>query len=216
MDIEKLSLNQRNILGLFDKEQYLSVGKIAKLLKIPHPTAKQSINRLLEYKMVDRQGIGKGTFYFRNDENVILDTLGNKLVKVYRGKVAFTNLFKEIAQKLTKKDFYWSFAFREEYFDAEMRQFFASFHDELTHKGVEDKTIVHTSVKKEVLETYKNVPKLQIRFISQNVPTGMTIIKDMIVNLVWGDEPVAIAIFLPQVVKRYQDFFRDSWKKARK
>lgn len=215
MDIEKLSLNQRNILGLFDREQNLSVGKIAKLLKIPHPTVKQSINRLLEYKMVDRQGIGKGTFYFRIDENVILDTFGNKLVKVYKGKAAFEKLFKEISKNLTKNDFYYSFAFKEEYFEAEMRQFFASFHDELTHKGIKDQTIVHHSVKKEIFETYKNVPKLQIKFTTQNVPTGMTITKDMIVNLVWDDEPVAIAIFLPQVVKRYQEFFRSSWQMAK-
>lgn len=212
MDIDKLSLNQKNILELFDKEQFLSVGKIAKLIHIPHPTAKQSLNRLLEYKLVGRQGIGKGTFYHRIDENVVLDTFGNKMVKVYQGKDAFTHLFDEIAEKLKKNDYYWSFAFKEEYYEMDMRQFFINFHDKITNKCIEDKTIVHQSVKKQVLETYKNIPKLQIKFTKQNLPTGMSITKNMVVNLIWDKEPIAIAIFLPLVVKRYQDFFRDGWR----
>lgn len=216
MDIDKLSLNQRNILQLFDKEPNLSVGKIAKLLKIPHPTAKQSLNRLLEYKMIGRHGIGKGTFYHRIDENVIMDTLGNKLVTVYKGKEAFTELFNKIKEDLKTGDFYWSFAFKDEYYEPETKQFFVNFHAALAEKEVEDKTIAHFSVKKAVFEAYKNVPNIKIRLTRQSVPTGMTITKNMVVNLIWGEKPIAIAIFAPQLVKRYQEFFKSLWQEKRR
>ena len=212
MNTGKLSLNQRNILQLFEKEQFLPVGKIAKLLKIPHPTVKQSLNRLLEYKLVGRQGIGKGTFYHRIDENVILDTLGNQMVTIYQGDEAFTELFSKIASQLKKDDFYWSFAFQKEYQNPSVQEFFINFHHQLADQGVEDKTIVHHSVEKDIRKTYRNVPELKIKATSQEVPFGMSILKDMVVNLVWDEKPVAIAIHIPKLVKRYQDFFKSEWK----
>lgn len=215
MEIEKLSINQRNILKLFDRQENWSVGQVSRALNIPHPTAKQSLGRLRSYNLIGRQGIGKGTFYFRKDENVIVDTLGNKLVTVYQGKSAFTGLFYELREKLKKGDFYWSFAFREECQEAEMRQFFANFHDELTHNEVEDKTIVHESVIDDVRKTYVNVHDLQVKMIDQDVPTGMIIMKEAVANLVWGDEPIAIVTYAPQVVKRYQEFFKEMWGKAK-
>jgi len=214
MEIDKLSLNQRNILRLFDKEPNLSVGKVAKLLKIPRPTVKQSLNRLLQYNMVARQGVKKGTFYYRKDENVILDTLGNKLVTIYQGKDAFTKLFQKIAEKLKKGDFYWSFAFKDEYYDPNMQEFFINFHHQLTSKGVEDKTIVHHSVKEVIRKTYRNVPNLKIRTSNQEVPFGMSILKDKVINLIWGQKPIAISIQASPIVKRYQDFFKSSWIKS--
>lgn len=216
MDITKLSLNQKNILALFDQEQYLTVGKIAKRLNIPHPTAKQSLNRLFQFNLVEKHGIKKGTFYSRKDENVILDTFGNKVVTVYSGKEAFTEFFNQLAKNLTEKDFYWSFAFKNEYYDAEMRQFFINFHAMLASKKIEDKTIVHEKVKNEVLKTYQTVPELKIEFSALELPTGMSITKDMVANLIWGEEPIIIATFSSQVIKRYQDFFQSVWKKQGK
>lgn len=212
MNTDKLSLNQKHILELFEKEEYLSVGKIVKLLKIPHPTVKQSLNRLLQYNLIGRRGIGKGTYYYRKDENVILDTLGNQLVTIYQGKDAFTDLFEKIANSLKKGDFYWSFAFRGEYHDPQVKEFFISLHHKLADKGVEDKTIVHRSVENLIRKTYRNVPNPKIKATTQEVPFGMTILKDRVINLVWDEKPVAIAIHIPKIVKRYQEFFRFIWQ----
>lgn len=60
-----LSTNQKAALALFDRHEELSTGLVAKQLKIPAVSAKQILTRLLELKIIQRQGAGRSTRYIK-------------------------------------------------------------------------------------------------------------------------------------------------------
>lgn len=60
-----LSSNQQQALALFDNADEISTKLVAEALSIPTVTAKQILNRLLELKLIKRQGAGRTTRYQR-------------------------------------------------------------------------------------------------------------------------------------------------------
>jgi hypothetical protein len=124
-------------------------------------------------------------------------------------------MFVSIRKELKSKDFYWSFAFKNEYQDPALVKFLVAFHQELTKHGVDDRSIVHNEVKTTIQNTYRSVPKLKLRFTDQDVPVGMIILKDRVVNLVWGKNPMAIVIKSPVICQHYVDFFTSIWNKSK-
>lgn len=211
----ELSLNQRKTLALFNEDEHVYVGLVSEKLEIPRPTAKQILLRLTELGLISRQGLGRGSFYALKSEDEIYDTGGNKLITVYKGRNSFENMFLLIKNDLKKGDFYWSFAFKTEYHDPALGSFLLNFHKELTEKRIDDRSIVNAKVKEVVKETYKSVPKLKIRFTEQDVPVGMIILKDKVINLVWGKKPIAIVIKSPIICQQYTDFFVSVWDKSK-
>ncbi|TSC66232.1 MAG: hypothetical protein CEO22_154 [Candidatus Berkelbacteria bacterium Gr01-1014_85] len=211
----ELSINQRKTLALFHEEEHVSVGMVSDRLQIPRPTAKQILLRLTELGLISRQGLGRGSFYSLKNEDEIYDTGGNKLISVYKGLNSFENMFLSIKNDLEKGDYYWSFAFKTEYHDPLLGSFLLTFHKELTEKGIDDRSIVNTKVKEVVKDTYKAVPQLQIRFTDQDIPVGMIILKDRVINLVWSKKPMAIVIKSPLICQQYADFFVSVWDKSK-
>lgn len=137
-----------------------------------------------------------------------------QLVTVYDGLDSFRIMFEEIENDLTGGDSYWSFAFKDEYQDPKLSQFLLDFHKRLGSRGVDDRTIAMIDVKDIIVRNYKSVPTLNIRFTDKDTPTGMIISKNRVVNLVWGEAPIAIMIKSPVIYKRYQDFFLSAWNAA--
>jgi len=211
----ELSINQRKTLALFNEDEHVSVGLVSDKLEIPRPTAKQILLRLTELGLISRQGLGRGSFYALKNEDEIYDTGGNKLITVYKGQNSFQDMFLSINNDLEKGDFYWSFAFKTEYNDPALGSFLLNFHKELTEKGIDDRSIVNMKVKDVVRDTYKSVPQLKIRFTDQDVPVGMIILKDRVINLVWGKKPMAIVIKSPIICRQYTDFFLSVWDKSK-
>ena len=211
----ELSINQRNTLALFNEDEHVSVGLVSDKLVIPRPTAKQILLRLTELGLISRQGLGRGSFYSLKNEDEIYDTGGNKLITVYKGQSSFQNMFMAINNDLIEGDFYWSFAFKTEYYDKALSNFLLNFHKELTEKGIDDRSIVNTKVKDVFLDTYTSVSKLKIRVTDQDVPVGMIVLKDRVINLVWGKEPMAIVIKSPTICQQYTDFFLSVWDKSK-
>lgn len=214
MKSEQLSLNQKKVLQFLEKETHVTTHDIVFALCMPRPTAKQVLTRLMKLHLVERSGLGRGAYYTLKQEDSVMDSYGNELVTVYRGVDGFRRMFRNIAKSLQKKDYYWSFAFKDEYYGSEAIDILLDFHKGLAKKGVEDRSITHTSVRHLVKKTYKDVPNLKIKFTNQNIPTGMSILGDSVINLVWGESPVAIVIKSPEVYKRYQDFFESLWKQS--
>ncbi|HEY1074774.1 MAG TPA: helix-turn-helix domain-containing protein [Patescibacteria group bacterium] len=214
MDIATLTLNQRNMLALFDIKAQITVQYAYRKLGLPRPTTKQVLSRLVELGYVERNGKQRGTYYSLRTEEKVLDEFGNDVVRVYKGKEAFLRFFRSLHSELKQGDFYWSFAFKSEYYDSEIGAFLLNYHTELTRKNVEDKTLVHEEVKIKVAQTYRNVPNLQIKSTMQEIPTGMSITRNRIANLVWGDHPMIIEIKSPVIVERYQKFFESVWSKS--
>lgn len=62
---ELLSENQQMAMGLFEKADEITTRLVAEKLKIPSVTAKQILGRLLELKLIRRQGAGRSVRYYR-------------------------------------------------------------------------------------------------------------------------------------------------------
>jgi cysteine synthase/predicted transcriptional regulator len=209
-----LSLNHKKVLNLLEKQGQLNTGTVVSSLKIPHPTAKQSLQRLVELGLIDRHGEGRGAHYTMRREDEIIDNKGNKLVTVYRGIDSFKKMFEGIENELLENDYYWSFAFGDEYEDQELREFLLQFHINLGKKNIDDRSIAIPEVKEIIQNTYRNVKTLHIRFTDTRIPTGLIILKDRVITLVWSDHPIAIETRSPSICKRYQDFFLTTWNQA--
>lgn len=216
MNYHILSLNQQNVLKLLETQDNATLGEISRKLGLVRSTTKQILQKLLSLGLIYRQGQGRGVYYLikRNDE--VLDSKGNKLVTVFSGIKSFQTMFKEIENSLRTGDFYWSFAFKNEYNDPELGQFLFNFHRAIGERGVQDLSIASVSVRGIIEKTYQNlgVSTLKFRFTDKDVPTGMIILKDRVITLVWGKYPIAIQIKSGVICERYHEFFLSTWNAA--
>lgn len=210
-----LSLNQKKTLALFEEKEHLGVKDISSLLGLPIPTAKQILTRLRKLDFIERSGLGRGAYYFLKNKEEILDKTGRTLVKVYSGATAFKKLFDSIVDELNTGDSYRSYSFRGQYHHKQLADFFVSFHSQLTEKGVNDRTIIHKDAQDVILRAYRAVPKLKIRITTEEVPVGIVILDDRIINLIWDDQPLAISITSSIIAGQYKKFFDSVWKRAK-
>lgn len=131
----------------------------------------------------------------------------------YEGEREFRKLFDKITNSLTPDDFYWAFAFNSEYMDANVRKLLIDVHKRLAEKGVEDKAICRTEIYEMIKNTYQDNHNIKIISTTAEIPTGVIILKDRIINLLWGKRPSAYEINDKKVVERYQNYFKDIWGK---
>ncbi len=209
------SVNQQKVLALFNSKSRVTVFDVVKNLKIPRPTAKQVLAKLTELGILEQRGVQRGSFYTLKQIDEILDPSGKQIVVAYKGIESFQNLFNKLARKLRKGDYYWSFAFKDEYHDVFIGAMLAEFHKQITNKGVDDRTIVNTKVRNIVSRNFKDVKKLKIRYTEADIPVGIIVLDKAVISLVWGKQPLAILISAPEIYKRYQDFFKAMWKQSK-
>ena len=132
---------------------------------------------------------------------------------IYRGIDQFRRFFSETVNSLSNKDFYWAFAFHTEYLNQEVREILANAHQVLAEKKIEDKAICKRDMLKTISQAFADNNNIQIRAVDEEVPVGVIILKNRVINLLWGDEPSAFEIRDREIVNRYQKFFKDLWEK---
>ena len=124
-------------------------------------------------------------------------------------------MFNRIADELQKGDSYWAFAFKKEYYSPTVSLFLSNFHKKLEQKKVDDRALGHIEVKKEIKKNYEGNKNIKIRFTRNETPLGMIIIKNKVINLIWGERPTAIEITSEQIYEQYKKFFLEIWKIAK-
>lgn len=211
-----LSINQQRVLALFDSQSQVKVFDVVKKLRLARPTAKQVLVKLTQLDILEQKGLQRGSYYTLKQESEILDPHGKQLVVAYKGMESFQNLFDSLARQLKKGDYYWSFAFKDEYHDEAIANMLASFHKKITDKGVDDKTVASKEIKKIISRNFKDVKKIKISYTNINIPVGMIILNKAVISLVWGKQPLAILIKAPEIYTRYQKFFESIWKQSKK
>lgn len=132
---------------------------------------------------------------------------------IYQGEEQFKRLFDNIVDSLDKNDSYWAFAFHMEYMDQRVRNILIGVHSKLEEKGVEDKALCREDIYKTIQKTYENNKNIQIKSATADIPVGVIILKDRIVNLLWGDEPAAYEIKTKEIIERYKRYFKELWEK---
>lgn len=132
---------------------------------------------------------------------------------IYQGEIEFTRLFDRVLDSLEKDDYYWAFAFHMEYMDERIRDILKNIHTKLAQKGIEDKAICRADIYQTLKDTYHDNYNIQIKTTTNEIPVGVIILKDRIINLIWSDEPAAYEIKTKEVVEKYQKYFINLWEK---
>ena len=131
---------------------------------------------------------------------------------IYQGEEEFRKLFDSIAENISKDDFYWAFAFNSEYLHPKVREILLDIHNKLQKKSIEDKAICRPEALGMIKATYKDNRNIKIKAVKEEIPTGVIILKDRIINLLWGEQPSAYEIRTKEIVKKYQRYFKELWK----
>jgi hypothetical protein len=216
MNLNTLSRNQKLAYELLNQHSMLTVSDYVKYLHaIPRPTIKQILQALETKGLIEQHGHGRGAFYVIKDEESILDAKAHKITTVYRSLAAFGRMFDKIAAELKPGDKYWALAFKAQYHDTRVTDILYSFHKRLADKKVEDLAIGHTSTAAKMRMLYKDNPNLKLKFTSENLPIGVIILKDSIIQLIWSPEPLAVRTYSKEMHSSYAEYFKEQWRKAK-
>lgn len=133
--------------------------------------------------------------------------------EVYDGKEALHALYHSIINSTGPEDFYYSFALKKEYFLSDSAKlFYRQKHLLMIDKGLkDDRMIVHSDVKAEFEKTFGDIPEMRVCYVDVDLPLGLTITKDRVINTVWQDRPLAVEIRSLSLVDQYKRFFLQVW-----
>ena len=125
-------------------------------------------------------------------------------------------MFNLILEELNSKSYYYVFAFKEDYLTSELAsRFLRNIHMQLSEKKVDDRLIAHVSIKKELKKNYADIKGIKYKFTNVNLPLGLMIINDRVINWIWGERPTAVEIVSKQMAQQYKEFFLELWKIAK-
>jgi len=212
-----------------------TVGPIASKTKIAYTKIYETLEKLIQKGLVTFVYVGKIKHFQAANPKELLWRLSERERKlkevlaelelkqkfakevqsasVYEGFSAVKTMHNLLLDSLQRGDFYWVFAFKEEYLSAyDVILFLRTIHLRLADKRIEDKLIGHVSMKKNISETYKGISHIQIRFTELSLPQGLIITKERIINCIWGEKPTAIEVRSHRIAQQYKEFFHGIWK----
>ncbi len=224
-------------LALLDLGQ-TTVGPVAAKTRLQHSKVYQTLEKLLDRGLVSFVIRSKTKYFQAESPRHILKGLKEKerlflevlpvlekrrdfsihpqLATVYEGFKAIKTMYENVVDELGSKDYYFVFAFREEYSESpDAVRFLRKLHMRMADKKVDDRAIAHTSIRKQVLDTYQGLRTMKIRFSPLKFPLGLVIVKGKIINFSWGGRPTAVEIVSEQIAEQYKNFFMDMWKIAK-
>src|SRR3989338_3677510 len=186
----------------------ITVGPITAKTRLQHSKVYQTLEKLIDRGLVKFIIKSKTKYFQAQDPKQILNILKEKerrfleilpklkqkqefskeqqIATVYEGYEAIKSMFYSILENLNKNSYYYVFAFKEEYITSKLAsRFLRDIHRQLSEKKVEDKLIAHVSIKKEFKKNYANIKGIKFRFTSTNLPLGLMIINDRVINWIW-------------------------------
>lgn len=216
-----------------------TVGPIAAKTKIQHAKIYQTLEKLIDKGLVSFVVKSKTKYFRAQNPKQILSMIKEKernfmeilpelqekqqfsqeqqTATVYEGYKAIKAMFDSILDELDKKGYYYVFAFKDEYISSPLAsRFLRNIHIRLSEKGVDDRLITHVSVRKEFKENYSDIKNIKFRFSDLDLPLGLMIINDRVINWVWGERPTAVEITSPQIARQYKKFFLNIWDASKK
>lgn len=213
-----------------------TVGPIAAKTKLQHSKVYETLDKLIEKGLVSFIIISKTKHFQASDPKEILNLIDERkrrfkdvleelelkqkyseskqIAVVHEGFKSFKAMFNRIADELKDEEPYWAFAFKNEYYTPAASLFLRKFHQQLENKKVDDRLLGYISVKKAIKKTFEGNKNIKIKFTENDTPLGVIIIKNKVINLVWGERPTAIEITSEQIYEQYKNFFTELWDKA--
>jgi sugar-specific transcriptional regulator TrmB len=213
-----------------------TVGPITAKTKLQAAKVYETFDKLIEKGLVSFVVVSKTKHFQASDPKEIINLIEERkrrfkevlselqlkqkhadykqIAVVHEGFKSFKALFNRIEDELNRGDPYWAFAFKNEYYTPAASLFLRSFHNKLEKKKIQDRIIGHNSVKKSIKKTFEGNKNIKLKFTTNDTPLGVIIIKNKVINLVWGERPTAIEITSEQIYEQYKRFFLELWKTA--
>jgi len=233
----ELGFSEREIkvyLALLELGQ-TTVGPIAAKTRLQHSKVYQTLEKLIDRGLVSFVIKSKTKYFQAQNPKQILNMLKEKersfseilpklqqkqhfskeqqIATVYEGYKAIKSMFDSILDELNKNGYYYVFAFKDEYVSSEQAsRFLRNIHMRLAEKQVDDRLIAHNPIKKDVKKNYADIKNIKFRFTNINLPLGLMIINNRVINWIWGERPTAIEIISKQVAQQYKKFFLEIWE----
>jgi len=214
-----------------------TVGPISAKSGLPYTKVYETLERLIAKGLVSYTVVSKTKHYEADDPKEILNLIEDRkrrftsildelqqkrkyseekqIVVVHEGYKAFKAMFNRIFDELKRGDYYYAFNFKEEYLDTSAPIFLRNFHQKLAQKKIDDRAIGSLAVKGSIMHTFEGIKNIKQKFVKRTTPTGVVIIKDKVIQLMWGERPTAIEITSPQIHQRYKAFFEEMWAEGR-
>lgn len=211
----------------------ITVGPISTKTRLQPSKVYETLEKLIEKGLVSFIIVSKTKHFQASDPKEIINLIDERkrrfqdvlqelelkkkyseskqIAVVHEGFKSFKAMFNRIADEVEKGDFYWAFAFKNEYYTHSASLFLRNFHQKLEQKKVQDRVIGNNSVKETITKTFDGNKNIEIKFTKKDTPLGVIIIKNKVINLIWGERPTAIEITSEQIYEQYKKFFIDLW-----
>ncbi len=236
--LEELGFTQREIkvyLAMLELGSS-TVGPIAARSGLQHSKVYETLDKLMKKGLASYVVVSKTKHFQASDPKEILNLMDERkrrfnevledlerrqkaarskqIAVVHEGFKAYKAMFNRIIDELGPKDYYWAFAFRQEYYNPSASLFLRGVHEKLGEKKMEDRLLGHMSMKKMIKKAFAGNRNIEIRFTKNETPLGTLVLKGRVIPMLWGDNPTAIEIISDQVHEQYKRFFRQLWEDA--
>lgn len=165
--------------------------------------------------------------FFNERKDVLQDTVNELEIlqkkkeeeltaRIYEGIKAIKSAFYEMYDYIGKNGEYCVFPIGKNLEREEVIQFFAQiFHKRLDMK-IKIRTLPNINWKNIIEKNYKQYKLIKIRYINRDFPTGIFIFKNHLLSIIWGKNPTAFLIKSNENYIKWQKFFNEQWKLAKK
>jgi len=137
--------------------------------------------------------------------------MGKQAINIFTGKKRFFDYYSSLEKNIKRGDFYYAFAFQNEYQSDDIKKYLKKFHLKLSQKSIDDRAIFDKKIETIAKRNYSDNKNIQIKFKDFHIPVGLIITKDRVLQLGWKPEPFIIEIKNKPLLKYYCDFFMESW-----
>lgn len=215
-----------------------TVGPIAAKTRIQHSKIYQTLEKLIDRGLVTFVIKSRTKYFSAQNPKIILNMIKEKerkfseilpdlqkkaefskkpqIATVYEGYRAIKSMFETILDSVNENSFYYVFAFKSEYIESQNApKFLQNTHIRLSEIGVDDRLIANISIRNEIKNNYSGIKNMKIRFTTLNMPVGLMIINNRVINWVWGERPTAVEIVSGQIASQYKKFFLDIWAESK-
>lgn len=134
-----------------------------------------------------------------------------KSITAYYGKEQFIKYYQALEKELKRGDFYYAFAFQNEYQSPEVKKFLKQFHGKIAKKKIDDRAIFDQKIESIARKTYESNENIKLKFKNFNIPVGLVVTKNRIMQLGWRPEPFIVEIKNSILFKHYYEFFLENW-----
>jgi len=240
--LEEIGLTNAQIkvyLGLLELGETTS-GPLIKKTKLPNSVVYNALNQLIDRGLVTFVIKGKRKHFSAADPKILISLVDESKAKVealvpellakqvtakikqearvFLGWKGVYNAFTSIFEVLPRGSEYIGFAAAvEEQYSEESKRFFREFQKKRARMKYAVKLIANESAREQAKEYgyYPEFGKPEYRFVPGFAPVGVVVFGDNVLQVAFGESPVAVIITSKEIAETYKRLFYAMWAIAK-